>query len=259
MDAHEILSKLSAGAIQWQDALAALKALPPSWQTKQWKQRRLERLGPCCEACGTTKPPLVMQHTWHPSTIEWLFKNERRNYTEQWKEWRDARPIQVDTSHLIPDADGCPKCGSPTVRFRKRAGHWKCVAMREGVTCGYTFSTPIRVVSYAAVHVLELAARKVVQEAFDDHYGIGLRVANIALQQHLQYISLADTKTLCKRCAFVEDKTSLVLCEACKENYHSRYKPCCDACAGIDTSERKAYYAFLNGKASWSEEPPNPE
>jgi ssDNA-binding Zn-finger/Zn-ribbon topoisomerase 1 len=190
----------------------------------------------------------VIQHTWHPSKVEWLFKIERQVYAEQWRQWKEDYPIQVDSSHLLPDADGCPKCGSTTIRYRMRANTWICVHKPKGITCGHVFETPVRVVSYTAVKELEDAALKVVRFEFDDHYGIGLRVATIALQQHLQYISMVNTKTLCKRCAFVEDRTNMVLCTTCKKNYHSRSAPRCPACSGVDTSQRKAFYDFLNGK-----------
>jgi len=248
-DPHELLSKLSKGEIDWRDALKALETLPKPWHTKEWKAKRKEKLGSACENCGTTQPPLVMQHTWHPTRVEFLFKRERQPYAEQWKEWREDHPIQVDSSHLLPDADGCPKCESTTIRYRMRAATWICVHKPKGLTCGHVFTTPVRVVSNAAVHELELAARKVVQEAFDDQYGIGKRVATIALQHHLQYISLANTKTLCKRCAFVEDRTDMVLCSECKRNYHSKSFPRCAACSGIDNSKVKAFYAFLNGRS----------
>jgi hypothetical protein len=239
---RDLLNKVLSNEIDWREALKIITTLDKSWKSKEWKEKRKEKLASHCEKCNSTTPPLVLQHTWHPKPISELFFKAREDYLPQWMLWKQSHPISVDASSLIPDADGCPTCGSTTIRFRKRAKTWICASKSHGITCGNVFEAPVRVISNEAIKKLEKIAYKKTQEEFDDEYGIGKKVTAIAIEQHLRYTSLKDTKTLCKKCAFVEDKTDMVLCQVCKKNYHSKKYNRCSSCAGIDTTESREAY-----------------
>lgn len=234
---HELLKKVLSNEVSWKDALQLMQPTRKPWHTKEWKEKRKVLLASQCQNCGTTTPPLVLQHTWHPTPLHRLFYNARKKYQNEWLLWKQSHPMEIDTSSLIPDADGCPKCGSTTIRYRKKAKTWICVSKPGGIACGNIFDHPVRVVSHRTIGRLEKAASQKIQDDFDEEFGIGKKVAILFIEQQLRYLSLKDTKTLCKRCAFVEDRTRLVLCNLCGRNYHSRKYDRCSKCAGMDTSE----------------------
>jgi hypothetical protein len=229
-----VLSKVLADEMGWMDARDILTSLKRPWYTKEWKEARRELLASQCAACGTTTPPLVLQHTWHPTPLHKLFYAARRKYRNEWVAWQGSHRVEVDRSSLSADSDGCPTCGSTAIRYRKRAGSWVCASKHGGLTCGNVFENPIRVISPRIIKALERTARQNVQDAFDEEFGIGKKVMIKALEHNIRYLSLKDTKTLCKRCAFVEDRTRMILCDLCKKNYHSKKYECCSACAGIE-------------------------
>ena len=236
IDQRELLKKVISDEINWREALDIISSQKKSWSTKEWKEKRKAKLKSYCEKCGSTTPPLIIQHTWHPTPLTQLFYEARNEYIPQWILWKETHPINVDTLFMIPDADGCPKCGSTTIRFRKKAMTWICVSKPLGVTCGYEFETPIRVVSNDAIRKLQNSAFQKSRDEFYDEYGIGKKVIVKAIEQHLRYTSFVNTKTLCKRCAFVEDRTDLILCSICHKYYHSKKVDRCSHCAGIDAS-----------------------
>jgi hypothetical protein len=230
---QEVLSNVSADEMGWIEAREILTSLKKPWVTKEWKEARKLLLAAACESCGTTTPPLVLQHTWHPTPLYKLFYAARKKYRSEWDAWKGSHSIEVDASSLDADMDGCPRCGSTTIRYRKRVKNWLCVAKSAGVVCGNVFESPMRVVSPVAMRKLERRAAQDQQDAFDEAFGIGRKVITKALEHQVRYLSLKDTKTLCKRCAFVEDRTRMILCVICKEKYHSKKYDRCSSCAGI--------------------------
>ncbi len=170
-----------------------------------------------------------------------MFYQLRREHS-QWHSWMQEHPIVIDLSSIAPDADGCPKCESTTIKYRARTGTWVCSCKAGGVNCGEEFTTPIRVVSHRTLRDLTKIARQKSQAAFEDKFGIGRQVTILAIEEHLRYMSLEDTKTLCKRCAFVEDKTGMLLRGICSKRYHSKCYDRCSTCAGVDTSESRGIF-----------------
>jgi len=238
---QDLLKSVMTNEVNWKDARKIIQSFKKPWQTQEWKEKRKILLASQCENCGTTTPPLVLQHTWHPTPLYKLFYNARKKHQNEWLIWQQSHTIEIDKSSLVPNAGGCPQCGSTTIRYRKRANNWICAskpgAKPGGITCGNVFDSPIRVVSHQTVGKLERVAKQKIQDDFDEEFGIGKKVTITAIEHQIRYLSLKDTKTLCKRCAFVEDKTKMVLCNLCKANYHSKKYDRCSACAGIDTSK----------------------
>lgn len=50
------------------------------------------------------------------------------------------------------------------------------------------------------------------------------------IRQYESYLNFDNTKTFCKKCAFLWDKRGLKLCDTCKENYHAIYNSVCMNC-----------------------------
>ena len=232
LEQRELLQRVVSNELHWVDALKLIQPIRKAWHRREWKEQRKLLLGTQCESCGTTTPPLVLQHTWHPTPLYRLFYKARKKYQREWLAWKQSHAVDVDTSSVSANADGCPKCGSTAIRYRKRAKTWICVSRPAGSPCGHVFDQPVRVISQQTIRKLERAARQRVQDDFDDQSGIGRKVTITAIEQQIRYLSLKDTKTLCKRCAFVEDRTRMVLCAVCKENYHFKKYDRCSGCAG---------------------------
>jgi len=238
IDQSELKQKLLANEITWQDAQKLISSQKsPPWKTKEWKSKRDALIATHCAQCGTNEPPLVLQHTWQPKPFSLLFREIRGNYFDQWNVWKSEHPLEIDMSSIQADTNACPKCHSPTIRFRKTMKDWKCIAQESGVFCHHIFETPIRIVSEATRKNLSKVAWVKMLEEFDTVFGIGKQAVIMAIDQHARYISMQDTITLCKKCAFVADRTNMVLCEICKKNYHlTRYNRCAK-CAGIHSEE----------------------
>jgi hypothetical protein len=251
---RELLAKVVSNEVHWREALDAITSQQKPWNTKEWKERRKSKLATQCGKCGTAEPPLVLQHTWHPHKISQLFYQARRqDFLTEWTLWMETHPIVVDAGLLTPDADGCPQCRSTTIRYKSRSAMWVCACKTGGTTCGATFINPIRVVSPRTISSHIKTARQTSQAQFEDESGVGKKVTISAIEEHLRYVSLNDTKTLCKRCAFVEDKTPMRLCAVCKKRYHSEKYDRCSACAGIDTTEIREFFEGMKARDEWIE------
>ena|ERR1051325_2887316 len=236
LDQVNLKKRVQSDEISWQDALQAITSLrSPPWQSKEWKAKRLSDLRKRCVQCGKSDPPLVLQHTWHPTPTAQIFYDLRSKHLNEWNAWQLDHPIQLDLSAVPADTDVCPKCLSPTLRYRKTMKNWKCVAQEGGVFCGYEFDRSVRVVSKAKINELTKAARRKSMEEFDSEFGIGKAAVILIIEQHLRYISFQDVTTLCKRCAFVADRTTLVFCKICRSNYHFPSFACCTLCARGNT------------------------
>ena len=216
----DIESRLNEGAIDVQHALADIFAGPKPWHTPWWKEQRLARLGLKCATCGTSDPPLVLQHTWHPMT----WKDALRTVgPPNWEWWKQTHPLPKLVAAEPPPIERptCPVCGSTTVRFRKTRNEWDCEAGLRGTLKqrheGATFPQP----------KIALCPDKDVKRSVKEVVSVKYQLnSNTRWQAWLQspeckenhrlaillliiekkrYLSFVDTKTLCKSCAATED------------------------------------------------------
>ena len=216
----------------WRDVLAILES-PASkpWHTKEWKLRRKTLIGDRCLQCGSTTPPLVLQHTWQPTKLKDLFGEVRAEHDQGWQEWQREHPIASNEVALEPDANACPKCQSEKVFFQKTVGSWICRSTRNYVKCGHVFAEPLRVVSQDALSALNRDLYLKSRDQFDDASGVGKETVKRAIDQHLRYMSCTDVTTYCKRCAYRADKRGQVLCTVCRQRYHVAKYRCCWQCS----------------------------
>lgn len=77
-------------------------------------------------------------------------------------------------------------------------------------------------------------------DAFDESHGVTRDAFVKWLDDHIRYMSCEDTITLCRRCAFVSDKTNMILCVICRSNYHSPKFERCFRCAEIKNEKESA-------------------
>ncbi len=217
----EIAKRLIDDEINWEEALELIKSISQKkpWHTQEWKEKRDKLIKDYCEVCGSTEPPMVLQHTWQPPSIKALFNSVKQ--TKEWEQWQEDHPIIIDQDKLEKDTDACPVCSSVAIYYRKGTNDWR------GRVCRHVFAAPIKIVSRGKISE-EIWGKKIESfNAFKEHYNVGKLVVLKSIENHFRYMSLADTKTYCKRCAFVSDMTNFKLCQVCKKNYH---KPGYDKC-----------------------------
>ena len=167
-----------------------------------------------------------------------LFEDVHQSLHEQWNTWKEQHPVRVDTSTLPLDGRGCPMCGHANILHRKRTNDYRCRHSSGGVFCDCLFTTPIPIIDPLLIRTLETEAKQRRLNDFNEAHQVGKQAALLAIDQDIRYLSMEDTITLCKRCAFVADRTKMVLCDVCKEKYHAKSYDRCSSCAGVETKPK---------------------
>lgn len=212
--------RLNAGTISVDQACAALFTGPKPWHTTWWKDQRRVRLGTACATCGTMEPPLVLQHTWQP--ISWK-QALREVGPPNWDWWKERHPLPKFERPPRPMANRpvCPQCGSISVYARKRTKDWVCRTGQGGAAherhANYTFPEPkielrpdnvalrrqnaATRLEYEKLSAANWQAWLQSPEAEENR----LKALRLCIAESKRYLSFADTKTLCRRCAGRED------------------------------------------------------
>lgn len=210
------------------------------WHTVAWKKKRAKLIKDCCEQCGSTKGPMVLQHLWHPPT-----------YREHIREIYEDFFIKAQNNSSLPEAtdeevksfiaefteqkEACPSCGMRSINERKTVTPiYRC---RK---CYHEFDVP-KMVSYnsklnVVAPSIEKIRKTITYEKQRDFmwntYGEEIRTIAVlkGIEDHKRYISMKDTKTFCKRCAFLWDRKKLKVCDVCKETLINIALHTCDKC-----------------------------
>lgn len=227
-----IESDLRAGRITWESALTqivAIRSRRAPWQTSAWKNERKKCLGSSCEQCGSSEPPLVLQHFWHPHS----FAQNLRIVVgkDVWKAFKKRWDDRLGEA-ITENRDTCPKCSSLHVKPRKRSADWKCYK------CGTEFARPdVRAIAIRQVDAYEMHRRREATakerwQAFVREFGprYGAEAIFRYLEESRVYLSFNGVATFCQRCAFLWDKRGLRLCVLCKERYHQLHYANCLEC-----------------------------
>lgn len=248
----EIKSLLINNSINYAEAFIQIKNLPKPWETKHWKQMREEHLKDRCENCGSSEPPLVIQHTKQPTEFKVLYQKIKDKYI-------DYEKIKAEvTENDISDKDiqsylkqnsvirgTCPECGTINIRKNNKKNIFICVK-------NHIFNTPIDVLYYTASRTqdLEKATESAVKSIrsmlistkmreLNAEYDlqIGKEALLIGFEQGIEYRLFKNIKTCCKRCAAIEDKIipKLALCKVCKTKYHNPIYETCFNCRILKT------------------------
>lgn len=229
-----IRDALLRGDITWQDALELIKSLGKPWHRPGWQEMRVARLKDRCEQCGGCEDPLVLQHIWQPTKFNELRQHIRAPLWEQFK-----RDHLLVVSKVEPtDLPGCPKCNSAVIRHRKRLKpSWVCQGTKNGQRCSHKFDEPILVKALTADQRqeqfrLEREAYEARWQKFIQQHGEATNIETVLLSIDLneRYMSGEDTKTFCKKCAYMWDVNGCMLCKNCKKEYHAFYRNKCIKC-----------------------------
>ena len=201
------------------------------WQYTEWKERRDKKIQGSCETCGKTED-LVLQHTKQPRKTKdiifdlvWEQYEALLIYTAEHK-----NEIELPLPENVEKVPVCPKCGSSRVRHRMRKDNYVCEKTRDSMTCKHEFAIPDYGIDERVIAQAEKKRRSLHRERFCQKQGIYHKAAEIALEEIIAYLEMEHVKTLCTRCAFIEDRTDLRLCRVCGKNYHPRRYALCREC-----------------------------
>lgn len=229
----EIEKALINNNISWQQALVQLKPIThgaKSWTTKKWKEERNEIIEDHCTQCGSSKPPMVLQHFSHPDKFGKIFRSFCG--PNAWPAFKKKYDYVLGKDLLI-DRPTCPNCESTNIHELK-TGKWSCYK------CHTKHNVPIIKPSFTQEGIKKLTKRHhdPVQadnrwRVFQQYYGmvVGKKAVLEFINQSRYYLSFGDTATFCKSCAYSWDVTGIRLCSSCKKNWHPHYMNECKHCA----------------------------
>lgn len=214
---EKIRSAFISGDLSSRDAVDefAKKQTQKAWHTKEWRLLREKLIKDKCEQCGTSEPPMVLQHTWHPDKLSHVIQDVTRKY-----EYEHAKihPLPtLDTPSPEDIREGCPGCGKFSgFNWRKTHQNWRCVH------CHTVFNKLIEIpvmsyeqsdAYYKELKLLETEWREAFWFEMEDT--VLTEALNSSFEQHDRYISCIDTVTYCRKCAFMWDKNKKKMCEKC--------------------------------------------
>jgi tRNA(Arg) A34 adenosine deaminase TadA len=171
-------------------------------------------LGSECETCGAgPEAILYLQHTVKNPRVQPYIEaaKERLNAMEPEKDWRPelkAQMYEIRDAEIAEARDCCPICESLSIQFRKGAVNWICNSKAGGRLCGHVFTKPTQKMALTAAQKKTIRKHK-----YQAYKNIILHREHDVIRQAMldwikdwrQYLSLKYTKTLCKRCAYIED------------------------------------------------------
>ncbi|OKQ18295.1 hypothetical protein H058_00835 [Vibrio antiquarius] len=243
----DIRENLHTDKITWREALQALQEATKKtkpWHRKEWKLERDSLIANSCTQCGAhgDTQPMVLQHLRHPRTIDVIFNQLASPELEKNAVERDAYIKELlensdELNHFpIGEREGCPKCESTNVRFRKTRNEWDCLSKKSRGgrvvwRCGNSFETPLmlreptpeqkRQISAISGALKKQAYEKYNTLAIRESYGKEAVLESIKDTE--RYLSFKDTTTYCKKCAYLMDVKGLIYCPE-KQDYISIYE-----------------------------------
>lgn len=190
------------------------RKLGPPWHWKEWKIARAKLIGTRCETCGVgSEAILYLQHTVkNPRLQPYLDTAEAKiaemEPEEDWRLDLRAKMYKIREAIMPEMRDCCPICESLSIQYRKVAATWICNSKSGGEYCGHVFVEPAKKVALTAAQ--KKAIRKDKYHAYRDvvlnrEHDVTRHAILDWITDWRHYLSLKDTKTLCKRCAYLED------------------------------------------------------
>jgi hypothetical protein len=202
-------------------------------------------LGSACETCGAGREAILyVQHTIRLPKISTHMEQAKRDTAAKNVEPLDKAILHQKLYAVRDDQEPeerncCPRCASLSIQYRKKAATWICNSTSTGRYCAYVFSVPDRkpALTPDQKRFIRTEKNRVWREAILSRDDDWRRDAMLAWFSEMRiYLSLEHTKTLCKRCAFLEDMTDLKPCPSCGFAY-SRTESICPDCGRLDHAD----------------------
>ena len=231
----KLKARLITGSEASQAIFVARRKLGPPWHWKSWRAARKEVLGPACETCGAGEEAILyVQHTIRLPSINRHKERARLATVEKGIELVDYLVLRgkmdaIRDSVEANERDCCPKCESLSIQYRKRAGTWICNSKSTGKYCANVFAVPFKKVALTAdqKNFMRVQKHRTWRSTILNRDDDWMRDAILAWISEMRvYLSLKHIKTLCKRCAFLEDMTDLKPCLSCGATYPKSEQVC---------------------------------
>lgn len=187
------------------------------WHTKEWVIERNRLIEDACTQCGSQKPPLVLQHTWQPQKLSRIAQEIRQNLLPDYE--RQHPFPQLTPPEPEWQREGCPRCHKFSFYWRKTTEDWRCANQH----CKHVFENPVNVPIlsphqqaewYPVVEAAEEKWKLEFRETTEEQ--VLAEALQITFAEHDRYISLKDTTTFCKKCAFLWDIKGKRMCSKCR-------------------------------------------
>lgn len=196
------------------------------WQTAEWKKLREALIKDYCEQCGRKEGPFVLHHLKRLSP---LMLTRRKVEDEIFDEYCRQNNVIADKHgqlHTIIQKEGlkCPICSITISEYhRRKDGMFVC-------TNGHVVEHPIEGLINKKVTVAKTRFKRCVKHELNEN--IRQETIRQQQQQYEDYMAGDNTKTFCKKCAYLWDKQGKKLCSKCKQHYHSFKYETCFECSG---------------------------
>jgi len=176
-------------------------------QYAEWKSMRAKRIGNACDNCGKTSN-LVMQHTTHPKKLNIILYELVGENREEYEAYKDQNrdKIKLPLPENTRKVPVCPKCGSSRIRHRQKKNNYVCEKTRNKVICKHEFIIPDYGYDEKDIDYAEKKRNSMLKDMYCQKHNLYSKAIEISLEEIIIYLSLKHTKTLCKGCAFKEDR-----------------------------------------------------
>lgn len=219
-DLAGLRTAFESGNISAQDVIAQLSDanIQKPWHGENWLRQRKTLILDRCTQCRSDEGPFVLQHLWQPAKLSHIIQEVRRPYLNT---YHQTHPY-IEIPQPSPEGeyrDACPKCGGLSINWRKTKESWRCG--KPG--CNFEFETPVkrRMLTHNQYEQWHNAYKMNKQQWYNTFAKemdetVMAEALRIAFEQHDRYMSMKDTTTFCKKCAFMWDIKQRKLCEGCK-------------------------------------------
>jgi len=196
------------------------------WQTAEWKKLRKELLKDYCEQCGSKNGPFVLHHIQKSPSIKITgYKVEGEIFNDYCRQ-NNIRADKHGQLYTTIQKQGikCPICSITLSEYhRRKDGMYVC-------TNGHIVEHPIEGIVEKKLNIAKTRLKRCVkQEMYEIIRQETIRQQKLAYEN---YLKGADTKTFCKKCAYLWDIRGKKLCSKCKEHYYSFEYQTCYECSG---------------------------
>jgi hypothetical protein len=162
---------------------------------------------------------MVLQHTKQPPSFSFIRNKVRKKIFQDWisETGFQIKPSQKEIEDFVTRKgkirNCCPLCNSVNVKsLNVENNDWKC--NKHG--CNHEFGTPNQTLYFHPnsnnqswnylTHLEDLKYKRVWNNFFEENLEeLNRKALIITLDFSIQYLTLKDTVTTCKKCAYQED------------------------------------------------------
>lgn len=219
------------------------------WHTKEWKELRCKLLKDKCEQCGESEN-LVMQHKSHPRTYGIIKRDISSEYAKKLKEKYKVDELvkqsevltYITLNYEYREKYGCPICESVNIKeYKTKYPKYMCNRCKNRFESPKKLSILVeksntRTMKSTEDEVFKKVKNKIYKEKIKEKkeliYKNQIEKETLIqlIDEKIKYLSMVDTVTYCKKCAYLEDLKNQDLCPVCNKNYKTKYYEMCYEC-----------------------------